>query len=117
MASTAMENSENLQEVSEVQQVNKSWDDTMEEVEADDANEQESRRTSLITPQEEDVPVPDATERIMHNGAKFTRTKESWNIEEKTVSVRKSFSVNFSLDTSVSTNAIVEAFDAVVVDY
>ena len=42
MASPAMENSENLQEVSEVQQVNKSWDDTMEEVEADDANEQEN---------------------------------------------------------------------------
>ena len=82
MASPAMENSENLQEVSEVQQVNKSWDDTMEEVEADDANEQESQRTSLITPQEDDVSVPDAIERMMHNGAKFTRTKESWNIEE-----------------------------------
>ena len=96
-ASLAMENSENLQEVSEVQQVNKSWDDTMEKVEADDANEQESQRTSLITPQEDDVPVPDAIERMKHNGAKFTRTKESRNIEEETVSVRKSFSVYFRL--------------------
>ena len=74
MTSPAMENSDNLQEVSEVQQVNKSWDDTMEEVEADDANEQECQRTSLITPQEDDVPVPDAIERMMHNGARFTRT-------------------------------------------
>ena len=89
----------------------------MEEVEADDANEQESQRTSLITPQEDDVPVPDAIERMMHNGAKFTRTKKSWNIEEETVSVRKSFSVYFSLDTSVPTNAIIEAFDAAGVDY
>ena len=67
-----------MQEVSEVQQVNKSWDDTMEEVETDDVNEQESQRTSLIAPQEDDVPVHDAIERMMHNGAKFTRTKESW---------------------------------------
>ena len=47
----------------------------MEEVEADDSNEQESQRTSLITPQEDYVPVPDAIERMMHNGAKLTRTK------------------------------------------
>ena len=87
MASPAMENSENVEEVSEVQEVqgNKSWDDAMDEVEADHANEQESQRTSLITPQEDDVPVPDAIKRMMHNGANFTRTKESWNIEEDTV--------------------------------
>ena len=97
MASPAMENSENLQEVSEVQQVNKSWDDTMEKVRADDANEQESYRTSLITLQEDDVPVADAIERMVHNGAKLTRTKESWNIEEETMSVTKSFSVYFRL--------------------
>ena len=65
MASPAMENSENLQEVSEVQQANKSWDDTMEEVEADDVNEQESRRTTLIAPQEDDVPVPDAIDHVV----------------------------------------------------
>ena len=53
MASPAMENSENVEEVSEVQEVqgNKSWDDAMDEVEADHAKEQESQRTSLITPQ------------------------------------------------------------------
>ena len=119
MASPAMENSENVEEVSEVQEVqgNKSWDEAMDEVEAVHANEQESQRTSLITPQEDDVPVPDAIKRMMHNGANFTRTKESWNIEEDTVSVRKSFSVYFSLDTSVPTNAIIEAFDAAGVDY
>ena len=89
----------------------------MEEVEADDANEQESQRTSLITPQEDDVPVTDAIERMMHNGAKFTRRKESWIIEEETVSVRKSFFSLFSLDTSVPTNVIIEAFDAAGVDY
>ena len=49
----------------------------------------------------------------MHNGANFTGTKESWNIEEETVT----FSVYFSLDTSVPTNAIIEAFDAAGVDY
>ena len=63
------------------------------------------------------MPVPDAIERMMHNGAKFTCTKESWNIEEETVSVRKSFSVYFSLGTSVPTNANIEAFDAAGVDY
>ena len=117
MASPAMENSENLQEVLEVQQVNESWDDTMEEVEADDANEQDYQRTSLNTSQEDDVAVPDAIERMMHNGAKITRTKESWNIEEETVSVRKSFSVYSSLGTSVPTNANIEAFDAAGIDY
>ena len=89
MASPTMENSENVEEVSEVQEVqgNKSWDDAMDEVEAEHANEQESQRTSLITPQEDDVPVPDAIKRMMHNGANFTRTKESWNIEEETVKI------------------------------
>ena len=71
MASPAMENSQHLEEVSEVQEVqgNKSRDDAMDEVEAE------------------------------------------------TVSVRKSFSVYFSLETSVPTNAIIEAFDAAGVDY
>ena len=89
MASPAMENSENVEEVSKVQEVqgNKSWDDAMDEVEAHHANEQESQRTSLIMPQEDDVPVLDAIKRMMHNGANFTRAKESWNIEEETVSL------------------------------
>ena len=43
------------------------------------------------------MPVPDAIERMVHNGAKVTRTKESWNIEEETMSVTKSFSVYFRL--------------------
>ncbi|XP_015756453.1 PREDICTED: uncharacterized protein LOC107335912 [Acropora digitifera] len=118
MASPAMESSENVEEVSEVQEVqeNKSWDDVIDE-EGDHANEQESQRTSLITPQEDGMPVPGDIKRMMHNGANFTRTKESWNIEEETVSSRKSFSVYFSLDTHVPTNAIIEAFDTAGVDY
>ena len=119
MGSPAMENSENVEEVSEVQEVqgNKSRDDAMDELEAHHANGQESLRTSLITPQEDDMLVPGAIKRMMHNGDNFTGTKESWNIEEETVSVRKYFSVYFSLDTSVPTNAIREAFDAAGVDY
>ena len=60
-----------MEEVSEVQEIqgNKSWVDAMDEVEADHANEQESQRTSLITPQEDDVPVPDAIKSMIHNGA------------------------------------------------
>ena len=38
-------------------------------------------------------------------------------ILKRTLWVRKSFSVYFTLDTSVPTNAIIEAFEAAGIDY
>lgn len=53
---------------------------------------------------------------MTNNRDKFASTKHFRNIEHESVSVRKSYSVYFLLNTPVAVNAIIEAFNAAGVE-
>ena len=73
-----METAENLQ-ISDVQdtQESRTWSEEMEQqvVEAENANDDEPQRTSLIVPSGDDD-IPDAIEKMMNSGIKFARSAD-----------------------------------------
>lgn len=115
-----MESAEGTQDT-ETFEESRSWNETMEQETTEVAGvnhaDEESLRSGLITPHEDDAALPKAIETMVNNGAKFVRTENSWRIDEQRVSVKKPYSVYFSLDTSVPTNEIIMAFDIAGVDY
>ena len=115
-----MESAEGTQDT-ETFEESRSWNETMEQETTEVAGvnhaDEESLRSGLITPHEDDAVLPKAIETMVNNGAKFVHTENSWRIDEQRVSVKKPYSVYFSLDTSVPTNEIIMAFDIAGVDY
>ena len=120
MANSAMETVETFQDASDVQDLpeNRPWSEEMEEqtVGVENANDDEPQRSSLIAPPGDDD-VPDAIEKMINNGIKFTRSAGPWKVEQEGVRVRKSFSVYFTLDTHVPVQQIIMALDQRGIDY
>ena len=76
------------------------------------------QRTSLIAPRGDDeLEIPEAIERIMNSGVKFRQSIGSWKIDDEKVTVRKSYSVYFTLDTQVPIAKIIEALDSKEIEY
>ena len=115
-----MESAEGTQDT-ETFEESRSWNEIMEQETTEVAGvnhaDEESLRSGLITPHEDDAALPKAIETMVNNGAKFVRTENSWRIDEQRVSVKKPYSVYFTLDTPVPTNEIIMAFDIAGVDY
>ena len=87
---------------------NASWENTMENVAADGvehANSDGSQRDQL--------PVPDAINRMMNNGVRFRTTKNSWNLDNESVSLKKPYSVYFTVEKPCSNQHIINAFDKI----
>ena len=120
MSNSAMETVETFQDASEVQYTpeNRTWSEEMEQqaVEVENANDDEPQRNSLIAPPGDDG-VPDAIEKMINNGIKFTRSTGPWKIEQEGVRVRKSLSVYFTLDTHVPVQQIIIPLDQRGIDY
>ena len=120
MANSAMETVETFQDASDVQDLpeNRPWSEEMEQqsVGVENDNDDESQRNSLITPPGDDD-VPDAIEKMINNGIKFTRSAGPWKVEQEGVRVRKSFSVYFTHDTHVPVQQIIMALDQRGIDY
>ena len=53
----------------------------------------------------------------MNNGVKFRQSIGSWKIDDEKVTVRKSYSVYFTLDTQVPIAKIIEALDSKEIEY
>lgn len=83
---------------------------------AENANNGEPQRSFLIAPSGDDD-LPDAIEKMTNNGIKFARSAGPWTVEQEGVSVRKSFSVCFTLDTHVPVHEILVALDKREIDY
>ena len=116
MLKTATESVEVTQNM-ELTEENRAWDETVEQDLAVNHADEESQRTGQITPSVDDAVLPKALETMMNNGAKFVRTNNAWRVDEENVSVRKSFSVYFSLDTSVPVSEIIMALDNLTIEY
>lgn len=67
------------------------------------ANAVTSGETSLIAPGDH-VPILVAIASMIHNGVDFCRTRDCWSFGEDSVSLNKSFSVYFTLNTPVVHN-------------
>ena len=110
MASAAMETTEDIRDVPENQEGNSNWSEEMDRHTGQDANtnEDEFQRTSLIAPPGDDeLEIPEAIERMMTNGVKFRQPIGSWKIDDEKVTMRKSYSVYFTLDTQVPIAKII----------
>lgn len=83
---------------------------------AEHANLEEPQETPLIAPGDH-VHVPDAIAWMMQNGVDFSRTKDSWPLSEDNVSLKKPFSVYFTLETLCSHNDIVMGLVDASVEY
>lgn len=83
---------------------------------AEHVNLEEPQETPLIAPGDH-VHVPDAIAWMMQNGVDFSRTKDSWHLSEDNVSLKKPFSVYFTLETPCSHNDIVMGLVDAGVEY
>lgn len=83
---------------------------------AEHVNLEEPQETPLIAPGDH-ADVPDAIAWMMQNGVDFSRTKDSWHLSEDNVSLKKPFSVYFTLETPCSHNDIVMGLVDAGVEY
>ena len=83
---------------------------------AEHVNLEEPQETPLIAPGDH-VHVPDAIAWMMQNGVDFSRTRDSWHLSEDNVSLKKPFSVYFTLETPCSHNDIVMGLVDAGVEY
>ena len=87
---------------------NTSWENMMENVAADVVEHANSDRS-----QRDQLPVPDAINRMMNNGVRFCTTKNSWNLDNESVSLKKPYSVYFTVEKPCSNQHIINAFDKI----
>ena len=85
MASAAMETTEDVRDVLEIQEVQEKghWSEEMDghTIGMANTNEDEIQRTSLIAPLGEDeCEIPEAIEIMMNNGVKFRQSIGGWKI-------------------------------------
>ena len=66
-----------------------------------------SNQSLIATPGDDELEIPKAIERMMNNGVKFRQSIGSWKIDDGKVTVRKSYSVYFTLDTQVPIAKII----------
>ena len=90
---------------------NTSWENTMENVAADGASEVEHANSHGS--QRDQLLVPDAINRMMNNGVCFSTIKNSWNLDNESVSFKKHYSVYFTVEKPCSKQHIINVFDKI----
>ena len=76
----------------------------------------ESQETPVLAPGDH-MPIPAAIVSMMNNGVEFSRARECWHLGEDNVSLKKPFSVYFSLDTPCTHYDVVEGLLGLGIDY
>ena len=83
---------------------------------AEHADGEKSQETTVIVPGDH-MPIPAAIVSMMNNGVEFSRTKDCWHLGEDNVSLKKPFSVYFSLDTPCTHYDVAEGLLTLGIDY
>ena len=80
------------------------------------ADDEKSHETTVIAPGDH-MPIPAAIVSMMNNGVEFSRMKDCWHLGEDNVSLKKPFSVYFSLDTPCTYYDVADGLLKLGIDY